>query len=75
MLEDEVLLWYHVESERCKYYREMLFELLSLGYTINSVTIDGKRGLNTVFKGYQIQMCHFHQKQTALYYKISKTRS
>ena len=53
----------HVESEKSKYYKDLLQELLLLGYTINAVTIDGKRGLNTVFKGYQIQMCHFHQKK------------
>ncbi|OIN84713.1 hypothetical protein KX00_252 [Francisella sp. TX07-6608] len=41
----------------------MLEELLSLGYKINAVTIEGKRGLNTVFKGFPIQMCHFHQKK------------
>lgn len=41
----------------------MLQELLSLGYMINAVVIDGKRGLNTVFKGYPVQMCHFHQKK------------
>ena len=41
----------------------MLQELLSLGYTVKAVTIDGKRGLSTVFKGYSIQMCHFHQKK------------
>lgn len=41
----------------------MLQELLSLGYTVNAVTIDGKRGLNTVFKEYPIQICHFHQKK------------
>jgi len=41
----------------------MLQQLLSLGYTVNAVTIDGKRGLNTLFKGYPIQMCHFHQRK------------
>ena len=30
---------------------------------INAVAIDGERGLNTVFKGYPIQMCHFHQRK------------
>ena len=62
-IEDEVLFWKHVDSEKSKYYKEMLRELLSLGYTVNAVTIDGKRGLNTVFKGYPVQMCHFHQKK------------
>lgn len=62
-IEKEILLWKHVESEKSKYYKILLNELLSLGYTINAVTIDGKRGLNTVFKGYPLQMCHFHQKK------------
>lgn len=62
-IQKEVLLWKHVESEKSKHYRDMFQELLSLGYTINAVTIDGKRGLNTVFKSYPIQMCHFHQKK------------
>ena len=50
-----------MDSEKSKYYKDMLEELLSLGYTVNAITIDGKRGLNTVFKSYPIQMCHFHQ--------------
>ena len=63
-IEKEVLLWNHVESEKAQHYKELLKELLLLGYTINSVTIDGKRGLYTVFKAYPVQMCHFHQKKT-----------
>uniref|UniRef100_UPI001CD14401 IS256 family transposase, variant Zn-binding type n=1 Tax=Francisella sp. XLW-1 TaxID=2610887 RepID=UPI001CD14401 len=62
-IDDEVLLWKHVDSEKSKYYKEMLQELLSLGYRVNAITIDGKRCLNTVFKEYPIQMCHFHQKK------------
>lgn len=37
-------------------------KLLSLGFIINSVTVDGKKGLFKVFKDYPIQMCQFHQK-------------
>lgn len=36
--------------------------LLSLGFTINSVTVDSKKSLFRVFKDYPIQMCQFHQK-------------
>ena len=72
VLKGEILLWEHVETEKCEYYKKSLKQLLSLGYTINSVTIDGKRGLNTVFKEYPIQMCHFHQKQIVQRY-ITKT--
>ncbi|WP_200151673.1 hypothetical protein [Francisella philomiragia] len=74
VIADEILLWKHVESERCQHYKNMLNELLSLGYTINAVTMDGKRGLNTVFKSYPIQMCHFHQKQTVQRYITKKPK-
>ena len=44
----------------CKY---LLAELINLGYTINSITIDGKRDLYKAFEEYPAQMCHFHQKR------------
>jgi len=62
-IRNEVLLWKHVESEKSKHYKELLTKLLSLGYTINGVTIDDRRVLSTVFKAYPTQMCHFHQKK------------
>ena len=74
VIADEILLWKHVESERCQHYRDMLSELLVFGYMINSVTMDGKRGLNTVFKDYPIQICHFHQKQTVQRYITKKPK-
>lgn len=36
---------------------------MSLGYKIKAVTVDGKRGLYTLFKDYPVQMCHFHMKK------------
>ena len=59
----EVLIWKHIESETLKSYKYLLKELLELGYTINSITIDGKRGLYKLFEAYPVQMCHFHQKR------------
>jgi len=47
----EILIWKHIESELVK------------DYTIQSVTLDGKRGLYKAFKDIPIQMCHFHQKK------------
>lgn len=46
----EILLWKHIETERVEHYKHLLKELLRLGYVVLSVTIDGKRGLTTVFK-------------------------
>jgi len=62
-LSKEVLIWKHIQSETLKGYKYLLKELLELGYTINSITIDGKRGLYKAFKDYPVQMCHFHQKR------------
>ena len=59
----EILIWKHIQSETLKSYKYLLKELLKLGYTINSITIDGKRGLYRVFEDYPVQMCHFHQKR------------
>jgi len=57
------LIWKHIQSETIKDYKYLLSELIDLGYTINSITIDGKRGLYKAFEDYPVQMCHFHQKR------------
>ena len=59
----EVLIWKHIESEKVQDYKYLKEELLDLGYIIQSVTLDGKRGLYKAFKDIPIQMCHFHQKK------------
>lgn len=59
----EILIWKHIQTEKVADYKYLLKELLALGYIILSVTIDGKRGVSTVFKDYPVQMCHFHQKR------------
>jgi len=59
----EILIWKHIESETIKDYKYLKEVLLSLGYNIQSATLDGKRGLTKAFKDIPIQMCHFHQKK------------
>jgi hypothetical protein len=59
----EILIWKHIQTERVDDYKYLLIELLNLGYRILSVTIDSKRGVNSIFKDYPVQMCHFHQKR------------
>ena len=63
ILSKEVLLWKHVQSELGKDYKQLLYRLLDLGYDIQAVIINGKRGLYKVFKEHPIQMCHFYQKK------------
>ncbi len=59
----EVLLWKHISSETVKEYKDLKQQIEKLGYVIQSVTFDGKKGLPKLFKGYPVQMCHFHQKK------------
>jgi len=59
----EILIWKHIQSEIVQDYKYLKEELLRLGYTIQSATLDGKRGLTKAFKDTPIQMCHFHQKK------------
>jgi hypothetical protein len=74
ILENEVLIWKHMESEFVKDYSQLLQELLELGYTVKAVIIDGKRGLYGAFNEYPIQMCHFHQKKTIQRYITRRPR-
>jgi len=74
ILLSEVLIWKHVQSELVKDYKQLLQVLLDLGYTIQAIIIDGKRGLYKAFKDYPIQMCHFHQKRTIQRYITMKPR-
>ncbi len=41
----EILIWKHIESALLKDYRYLKNELIVLGYIIESVALDGKRGL------------------------------
>ena len=60
----EVLIWKHIESETIFDYKQLLQRLLQLGYTIEAIIIDGKRGLYKAFEEFPVQMCHFHQRKT-----------
>ena len=50
----EILIWKHIQTEKVDDYKYLLTELLELGYTIQSVAIDGKRGVSNVFKDYPV---------------------
>ena len=70
----EILLTKHIESELSSDYKLLLNQLLKLGYTILSVTTDGKRGLQKVFRDFPMQMCHFHQAKTVRRYITQRPR-
>lgn len=59
----ENLWWKFVDEEKLTHYAEGKAFLLSLGYTLLSVTCDGFSGLVQVFSPTPVQFCHFHQAQ------------
>jgi hypothetical protein len=59
----ENLWWKFIDEEKIYHYREGMGYLISLGYTILSVTCDGFSGLPELFFPIPVQFCHFHQAQ------------
>ena len=59
----ENLWWKFIDEERLRYYQEGKDYLISLGYTILSMTCDGFPGLPELFFPIPVQFCHFHQAQ------------
>lgn len=59
----EIVIWKHIQSEKIEDYKYLKDELIKLSYTIQSVVLDGKRGLYKAFNNIPKQMCHFHQKK------------
>ena len=55
------LIWKQVHSETPGQYAQLKNELECLGFKINAVVLDGKRGVRQVFYGIPTQMCQFHQ--------------
>ena len=70
----EVVIWKHIESETKNDYIYLISELAKLGYTILSVVLDGKRGIDKAFKDIPRQMCHFHMKQIIQRYITMKPK-
>lgn len=49
IIQREVLIWKHIDSETIFDYKQLLQTLLDLDYTIQAIIIDGKRGLYKAF--------------------------
>lgn len=72
------LSWKYVDTEKLSYYLEELRNLVELGYSFKSFTIDGRRGvvqlLQKYFNTIPIQICHFHQVQIVTRYTTKKPK-
>ncbi|HBE45395.1 MAG TPA: hypothetical protein DDW17_08150 [Deltaproteobacteria bacterium] len=46
-----------------------------MGYTIQAIVLDGRRGVRQLFFDISVQMCHFHQKQIVTRYLTNNPKS
>lgn len=74
VISSEILIWKHIETEKIKDYKYLIDELIAKGFTINSVIVDGKRGLFRALEDFPVQMCHFHQKMILQRYLTRKPK-
>ena len=58
----EVISYHFIESETNESYITLRADIERQGFRIQSIIIDGRRGLFGLFKDVPIQMCHFHQQ-------------
>lgn len=66
--EKENIWWQEVERELMAHYHYGRKILEDRGWTFLAAVVDGRRGLNTVFKDIPVQICHFHQMKTVTKY-------
>lgn len=74
VLTSRVITYQFIPTEKKDDYTSMVGLLQDLGFTINSITIDGKPGLFQAFTGIPIQMCHFHQQAIMTRYLTRKPK-
>lgn len=58
----EPVSYHFIRTESIKEYKRLRYDIETQGFTIKAITIDGKRGLFSLFADIPIQMCHFHQQ-------------
>lgn len=59
-IKNEILIWKHIETVQIKDYKYFIDELVEMGFTVQGIVVDGKRGLFRILEDYPVQMCHFH---------------
>lgn len=55
------MYWDEIINENAEAYQKGRTELERQGFIIQTVVVDGRRCLKSVFADFPIQMCHFHQ--------------
>lgn len=58
----EVLMWNFIDTETSAAYMQMVSQLLSWGFTIKGIVVDGKAIFSLRIFEIPLQMCHFHMQ-------------
>lgn len=69
------LLWYFVRNESNALYAQGIDELERMGYRVEAIVCDGRRGLPEMFPGKKVQLCQFHQLKTVRRYLTKSPKS
>ncbi len=56
------LHWHYVKYETIALYKEGIDYLKRLGWQIEGIVCDGRRGIFKAFRAIPMQMCHYHQQ-------------
>ena len=70
----EPISYHFIQTENLAEYSRLKSSILSQGFRIQSITIDGKRGLFSLFADIPVQMCHFHQQAIITRYLTRKPK-
>lgn len=62
VVKSKIIAYQFIQTEKLDDYTKMVDHLQQVGFVINGITIDGKRGLFQAFPAIPVQMCHFHQQ-------------
>lgn len=73
----ENTMWHDITKETPHAYSLLKQDIELLGYDIEGVVLDGRRGVARVFEscGIVVQHCHFHQTQTVTTYLTKKPKT
>jgi hypothetical protein len=69
------LWWAETTQETPDVYARGYAELITQGWNITAVVLDGKRGIPKVFAGIPLQLCQFHQVKTINTYLTRKPQT
>nr|WP_259343327.1 hypothetical protein [Capnocytophaga canis] len=70
----ENLLKYYVRNETNAIYTQGIEKLKALGFQIQAIVCDGRKGLIQSFNGIPVQMCQFHQSAIIRRYLTKKPK-